>query len=73
MEQRDLECGCRVEVDPDGPLWVLAMCTEHANLASKLDINLPRLLDHELDVYVAQFSSGRRVKRIRPADPHRGV
>jgi len=65
----DLECGCRVEVDPDGPTWAMVQCPRHAAESVQVEERIGRAM--ELDVLVAEAAGGKRVKRIMPADPYR--
>lgn len=69
--RQDIECGCRVEVDPDGPVWSIVQCPRHAAESAQVEERIGRALDYELDVLVAATCQGRRVKRIMPADPFR--
>lgn len=70
--QRDLECGCREVYDASFDAWaVLDLCIMHAGFTAKIDANLPRILDHELDALVYEVAGGKRVTRIMPADPYR--
>jgi hypothetical protein len=62
-------CGCTERLDPDFDAWFLvSLCGEHASSAESADRHLPCLMGHELDEYVAEFSTGRRVGRILPKD-----
>lgn len=62
-------CGCTERLDPDWDAWFLvSLCGEHSSSAESSDRSLPRLLGHEMDGYVAEFSAGRRVGRILPKD-----
>jgi hypothetical protein len=65
----DLDCGCRVEMDPDGPIWLTAPCAEHT--ADRSD-GLMRIMGLELDALVHEACSGRKLEpRHRPKDPYR--
>lgn len=67
------DCGCLERLDPDwDALVVVEMCEEHQNYATAVDLNLPRLLDEELDHYIKQANEGHRVERLRPRDTTRG-
>lgn len=59
----DLGCGCRVEMDPDGPVWLTAPCFKHADASMQLEDRVCRLLDAELDEQVRELA-GRAPTRI---------
>lgn len=66
-------CGCVDRLDPDwDALVVVSQCAEHGNLSTKLDFNLPRLMDRELDETIVEALGGRRAKRIWPSDVSKG-
>lgn len=70
--ERDLECGCREVYDASFEAWaVLDLCVMHAGFTAKVDANLPRILDLELDALVYEAAGGKRVNRLMPADPYR--
>lgn len=68
-DTRDLDCGCREELEPDWDAWVIVeQCAAHANVTAKVERNMQRLTDIELDHAVYEAAGGRRVERIMPRD-----
>lgn len=68
----ELGCGCRVELDPDGPAWVPKPCAEHLAQSEATSHRLMRLMGAELDDLVKHSLTGKPLEpRLRPKDPHR--
>lgn len=68
----DLECGCRIVIDPDGPAWVIKPCAEHLAQSEATSHRLMRLMGEELDDLVKHALTGKALEpRLRPKDAFR--
>lgn len=68
----DLECGCRITVDPDGPMWVVKPCADHLAASEATSHRAMRVMGEELDELVKHALTGKPLgPRIRPKDQFR--
>lgn len=68
----DLECGCAIVADPDGPIWVVKPCPDHLSQSEAGSHKMMRLMGEELDDLIRLALGGKPVgPRLRPKDQFR--